>query len=135
MPIYEFVCQQCRGLTELLVRNTKDKIEMKCSDCGSTELQRVLSSVNSVVSDGAGQGGLGRLSGATQIVSFRGLFHDYPSGTFSLIAGRPKRPICGVRLHPSSFNVQEVRLSLDWIPAFAGTSFACLASGPFWPAC
>ena len=53
MPIYEFVCQQCRGLTELLVRNTEDKIEMKCSECGSAELQRVLSSVNSVVSDGA----------------------------------------------------------------------------------
>jgi len=56
LPIYEFVCQQCRGLTELLVRNTKDEVEVKCSDCGSTELQRVLSSVNSVVSDGVGQG-------------------------------------------------------------------------------
>jgi putative FmdB family regulatory protein len=56
LPIYEFVCQQCRGLTELLVRNTKDKIEMKCSDCGSTELQRVVSRVNSVVADGSGQG-------------------------------------------------------------------------------
>ncbi len=56
MPIYEFVCEQCRGLTELLVRNMKDEVEMKCSDCGSTELQRVLSRVNSVVADGAGQG-------------------------------------------------------------------------------
>ena len=56
MPIYEFVCQQCRGLTELLVRNTNEPVEMKCSDCGSTELQRVLSKVNSVVADGGGLG-------------------------------------------------------------------------------
>ena len=55
MPIYEFVCQQCQGLTELLVKNAKEKIEVKCADCGSIELQRVVSRVHSVVSDGAGQ--------------------------------------------------------------------------------
>ncbi len=57
MPIYEFSCQKCHGLVELLVKNTKEKIEICCPDCGSNELQRVISRVNSVISDGAGQAG------------------------------------------------------------------------------
>ena len=55
MPIYEFVCQQCHELVELLFRNTQEKIEIKCPECGSSDLQRVLSRVNSVVAEGSGQ--------------------------------------------------------------------------------
>ncbi len=57
MPIYEFSCQKCHGLVELLVKNSKEKVEISCPDCGSSELQRVLSRVNSVISDGGSQSG------------------------------------------------------------------------------
>lgn len=56
MPIYEFVCRQCNGLTELLVKSAQEKIEIRCRECGSGELQRVVSRVNSVVAEGGGRG-------------------------------------------------------------------------------
>ena len=40
MPIYEFVCQACQNLVEILVKNPNQEIELKCAACGSSELQR-----------------------------------------------------------------------------------------------
>ncbi len=57
MPIYEFACKQCQSLVELLVRNTKETIEVCCPDCGSSELERVLSRVNSVMGPSSSQAG------------------------------------------------------------------------------
>lgn len=54
MPIYEFVCRDCRTVTEFLVRNTGEKREVRCASCGSGELERVLSRVHSAVSGSAG---------------------------------------------------------------------------------
>lgn len=59
MPLYEFVCQQCRHLCEFLVRSSQAKIELVCPACGSAELQRVLSKVHSVVADGNAGGSPG----------------------------------------------------------------------------
>lgn len=56
MPLYEFVCQQCRHLCEFLVRHSEAKIELVCPACGSPELQRVLSKVHTVVADGSPSG-------------------------------------------------------------------------------
>lgn len=78
MPIYEFVCGQCKGLTELLVRNTQEKVEIKCPECGSAELQRVVSRVHSVVAEGGGRVGG---SAAASPVEHR----SCPSGTCSTI--------------------------------------------------
>lgn len=85
MPIYEFVCRDCRALTEVLVRSPEDKVEMRCSSCGSGEMQRVLSRVHSAVmgSDaGPSAGGHGPLEQ-----------RQCPSGTCSTITlpghGRP----------------------------------------------
>ena len=57
MPIYEFACKQCQGLVEILVRNPKENIEIACPDCGSSELERVLSRVNSVMGQSSSQAG------------------------------------------------------------------------------
>ena len=57
MPIYEFACKQCQGLVELLVRNTKETVEVVCPDCGSSELERVISRVNSVMGQSSDQCG------------------------------------------------------------------------------
>ena len=76
MPIYEFVCEQCQGLMELLVKNREEQIDLRCPDCGSRELQRVVSRVNSVVAEGSPQGGV-----AAPSVENR----SCPSGTCSTV--------------------------------------------------
>jgi len=43
MPIYEYRCRQCQDEFETLVRNARDEEQIECPQCGSTELERVLS--------------------------------------------------------------------------------------------
>ena len=43
MPIYEFVCQNCRRRLSLLIRDTSGPIVPKCLSCGSTNLSRIIS--------------------------------------------------------------------------------------------
>ncbi len=43
MPIYEFKCLKCDNFIELLLMNNEEKLELKCPQCGSEELERVLS--------------------------------------------------------------------------------------------
>jgi len=42
MPIYEYRCKACGATSEHLVGMGKDE-EIACKDCGSTELERILS--------------------------------------------------------------------------------------------
>ena len=47
MPIYEFKCVKCQEYIEILVMGSNDKdVEMKCSKCGSDELERILSTTS-----------------------------------------------------------------------------------------
>lgn len=46
MPIYEFVCQDCRHHVELLALRKEDTVELKCPECGSGNLERVMSTVS-----------------------------------------------------------------------------------------
>jgi putative FmdB family regulatory protein len=48
MPIYEFICQECRNIFELLALSSGDLIEIKCPNCNSENLERVMSKVNVV---------------------------------------------------------------------------------------
>ncbi len=43
MPIYEFVCQNCRRRSSFLVRDASAPFVPKCSACGNTKLSRVIS--------------------------------------------------------------------------------------------
>jgi len=56
LPIYEFVCQECQALVEFFVRSPDQEMEMRCSSCGSGELRRVLSRVNSSIQEPGGGG-------------------------------------------------------------------------------
>jgi len=78
LPLYEFVCGKCSGLCEFLVRNSQEKIELKCPTCGACELQRVISRVNSIVADVTGASTAG---GSQFPVEER----SCPSGTCSTI--------------------------------------------------
>jgi len=43
MPIYEFVCPNCRKRLSFLVRDVSASFGPKCSSCGNTNLSRVIS--------------------------------------------------------------------------------------------
>lgn len=51
MPIYEYKCQDCGQMNELLVLR-KDE-EVSCKACNSQNLERLLSAHNTVGSNGA----------------------------------------------------------------------------------
>ena len=45
MPIYEFICQECKNIFELLAIKEGDLVEIKCPTCDSDNLERVMSKV------------------------------------------------------------------------------------------
>jgi putative FmdB family regulatory protein len=44
MPIYEFVCQNCRRKASFFIRDVSAPFTPECSFCGSTDLSRAISS-------------------------------------------------------------------------------------------
>ncbi|NCO67109.1 MAG: zinc ribbon domain-containing protein [Nitrospirae bacterium CG_4_10_14_0_8_um_filter_41_23] len=55
MPIYEFRCLGCGHVFEFLkLKKENEEIEMKCPKCSSTEVERVLSTIN-VARSGSGK--------------------------------------------------------------------------------
>ncbi len=55
MPIFEFKCLKCQEYVEILVMGANDsQVELKCSKCGSEDLERILSSTNYSMAAGGG---------------------------------------------------------------------------------
>jgi putative FmdB family regulatory protein len=52
MPIFEFKCLDCDKYIEILVMNKQEELELACSDCGSGNLERILSTTSHTVSGG-----------------------------------------------------------------------------------
>ena len=52
MPIFEFKCLDCDNYMEILVMNKQEEMEMACSDCGSGNLERILSNTSHTVNGG-----------------------------------------------------------------------------------
>ncbi len=44
MPIYEFECQSCGTIFELFLKGKESKESVTCGSCGSSEVNRVMSS-------------------------------------------------------------------------------------------
>ncbi|MDI6689907.1 MAG: zinc ribbon domain-containing protein [Actinomycetota bacterium] len=42
MPIYEYKCKRCGVLSEILVGLAQGKEEVKCFNCGSSDLEKIL---------------------------------------------------------------------------------------------
>lgn len=40
MPIYAYICNDCKEKFELLVAMTHEKTELKCEKCGSKNIER-----------------------------------------------------------------------------------------------
>ena len=45
MPIYEFICQECKNIFELLAIKEGNLVEIKCPTCDSDNLKRVMRKV------------------------------------------------------------------------------------------
>ena len=52
MPIFEFKCLDCDKYMEILVMNKQEEMEMACSDCGSGNLERILSTTSHTMTSG-----------------------------------------------------------------------------------
>jgi putative FmdB family regulatory protein len=52
MPIYEYRCQECGGVTEALLKNRREVADVCCQRCGSGRLERAfLSAIAPVRTD------------------------------------------------------------------------------------
>jgi len=58
MPIYEYKCQACGSVTEILQGVGGNREAPKCGHCGSTDVKKMLSSFAAVMAggDGASEG-------------------------------------------------------------------------------
>ncbi len=43
MPIYEFKCLNCNEHIEVLLMKYNNRVEMKCNNCNSRDLEKILS--------------------------------------------------------------------------------------------
>ncbi|MHB8068277.1 MAG: FmdB family zinc ribbon protein [Desulfobaccales bacterium] len=46
MPIYEYLCQDCRRVSSFLILNLQEQFTPVCRQCGSQALERILSRVH-----------------------------------------------------------------------------------------
>lgn len=56
MPIYEFRCDSCQNVFEVLAMSRGEEAQTTCPSCGGEELSRVLSTCSSVMSGPAATG-------------------------------------------------------------------------------
>ncbi len=59
MPIYEFICKDCRTTFETLCFSQRDIEEARCPRCGSRNVGKLLSTFSSRVGFGFGGTGFG----------------------------------------------------------------------------
>jgi len=41
MPIYEYRCQKCGQISEILIRSESEAARVRCEHCGDSKLERV----------------------------------------------------------------------------------------------
>ena len=44
MPIYEYICEDCKQKFVILIRNSEEENGAVCSNCGSRKLRKIFSS-------------------------------------------------------------------------------------------
>jgi len=54
MPIYEYMCRSCGTRNEFLEGVTREKVDKVCSECGGTELSKLISLAAFTVAGSAG---------------------------------------------------------------------------------
>ncbi|QER41419.1 zinc ribbon domain-containing protein [Thermodesulfobacterium sp. TA1] len=51
MPIYEFRCEDCKEEFEVFLKNKEELSSVECKKCKSKRVKRLISVVNSIISD------------------------------------------------------------------------------------
>jgi len=57
MPIYEFVCEPCDKVFEVLFRSSTEKRKVTCPDCGKNKVRKKLSVFGTKIAGNAGDPG------------------------------------------------------------------------------
>ncbi|MFH1021079.1 MAG: zinc ribbon domain-containing protein [Pseudomonadota bacterium] len=65
MPIYEYRCQECKGLFETILSSTEAPAEVTCPKCGSTSVKKTISASSFRISSGSSAIPSGALSGCS----------------------------------------------------------------------
>lgn len=52
MPIFEFKCLKCGEEFEVLLKSKEEIVSVKCKLCGSPQVERLMSVVNSIIGSG-----------------------------------------------------------------------------------
>ena len=52
MPLYEYECQKCGKLIEILRNRSESDKDVKCPECGSSEMRRKFSTFGVVMGSG-----------------------------------------------------------------------------------
>ncbi len=73
MPIYEYLCQDCRKKFEVLVLRAEQESSLRCSHCSSTTVRRLISRFASIKSEEA------RLESLTDPSRLSGLDENDPA--------------------------------------------------------
>jgi len=55
MPIYEFKCLKCNEHLELLIMNPDEVVELKCANCSSEDLERIISTTSHAMGSSSGE--------------------------------------------------------------------------------
>jgi len=55
MPIYEYKCEMCNDLFEILCQSGDDGTSQKCPKCGKEGLERVMSAASFAMGSGNGE--------------------------------------------------------------------------------
>jgi putative FmdB family regulatory protein len=53
MPIYEYMCRDCGTRNEFLEGVTRERVEKVCSECGSSQLDKLMSMAAFTVAGGS----------------------------------------------------------------------------------
>jgi len=53
MPIYEYKCDDCGTVSEILVRNTENQSPLNCPGCNSANINKLISAPGAVMSKGS----------------------------------------------------------------------------------
>lgn len=65
MPIYEYRCDQCRNLFEVLATSVNISEEINCSKCGSHKVRKTISASSFRINSGGAAIPAGALSGCS----------------------------------------------------------------------
>ncbi len=65
MPIYEYRCQECKGLFETIVTSSETAPEPVCPKCGSNAVKKTISASSFRISSGSNSIPSGALSGCS----------------------------------------------------------------------